>query len=180
MKQRDPVMLLTKSGKLIRSDSLQDKPFRVFADLRVQNGWDTYSGMKLAELSKELGSAKEEVRKAVFKIWRVQNHRGKNYPLTPKQYERVLRWHLRGLEINAAIRKVRVDYEIQLNDPSSDKTLDGPCLLETPKKQTKKKKPKQPNRKSTKVLVNDPTWEALACQKLGIDPAKPMRTPINA
>lgn len=180
MQHTNPALLLTKSGKFIQSDSLRDKPFSVFADLRVQNGWDVYSGMNISALNKQLGSTKEDVRKKVFKIWRAQNHRGKDYPLTPKQYERVLRWHLRGLEINLAVRKVRVDYEIHLKNPKSDKTLDGPCLLQVPKKDCKKKKPKQSNHKTMKVLVNDPNWEALACKKLGIDPAKPKRTPINA
>lgn len=30
------------------------------------------------------------------------------------------------------------------------------------------------------ALFDDPNWEALACKKLGIDPANPKRTPINA
>lgn len=65
-------------------------------------------------------------------------------------------------------------------------------MIEKINKKKRKKNKSLPKQKQKKIVLppekvshphpifDDPNWEALACKKLGIDPAKPKRTPINA
>jgi hypothetical protein len=88
--------------------------FSQFAKLRVPNGFDRYSSKRLPGLLADLGDSGDEIRLQIQTLWQEWNEAdgSKNYLLTDKEVANVLRWHLRGLSIAAAVRKARVDYEL--------------------------------------------------------------------
>jgi hypothetical protein len=94
----------------------ENASFREFAQLRVPNSRDRWSDMTLRQLLATIPEA-DVVQQKIFDLWLERNtvDTNKNYVLTEKELKSVLRWHLRGLTIGAAIKKVRVDYETTLN-----------------------------------------------------------------
>jgi ribonuclease HI len=72
--------------------------FKSFAQLKV-GGFDSFSRKKLETLQKEAGSKASSIAK-------------KEFPKNSSQQASALRWMLRGLSTDLAIKKVKVDIEL--------------------------------------------------------------------
>nr|WP_321496979.1 ribonuclease HI family protein [uncultured Methanolobus sp.] len=72
--------------------------FKSFAQLKV-GGFDSFSRKKLETLQKEAGSKASSIAKDEF-------------PKNPTQQASALRWMLRGLSTDLAVKKVKVDIEL--------------------------------------------------------------------
>jgi len=94
-----------------------DASFKEFANLKVPNRRDRFSSMKLPALASELGEAASATQQAIEDLWQERNTAdiGKTFVFADKVLVDVLRWHLRGLSVNAAVKKVRIGYEVSRN-----------------------------------------------------------------
>ena len=92
-----------------------DASFSKFAKLKVRLGSDTFSMMSLPRLLAALGDAAADTQREIEALWEQRNEvDSEEYQLSfdDRALSRVLRWHLRGLNIPSAIKKTRVDYQI--------------------------------------------------------------------
>jgi len=94
-----------------------DASFREFVNLKVPGRRDRFSSMKLPALTSELGEAASATRQAIEDLWEQRNtaDTGKTFVFADKVLIDVLRWHLRGLSVNASVKKVRIAYEVARN-----------------------------------------------------------------
>jgi hypothetical protein len=103
------------SGEAVKLNISESAAFGQFVSLKVPGGRDTYSSMRLPKLIASLGENAEQTQAQIEEAWETRNNIDKNFPYTEKELASVLRWHLRGLAIGSAIRKVRVDIEVTQN-----------------------------------------------------------------
>ncbi len=103
-------------GSDVKINISENAAFGQFVKLKVPGGRDRYSSMRLPKLLAEFENA-DALQSEILNLWQERNEldKSKNYAFTEKELSSVLRWHLRGLTINAAIRKVRVDLEVAQN-----------------------------------------------------------------
>jgi hypothetical protein len=90
-----------------------DATFRQFMWLRVPGGHDNYSAMNLHRLIAALGDKADDTRQQIKVLWQQRNDIDSDeyqQRFNNKVLARVLRWHLRGLSIDAAVKKARIDY----------------------------------------------------------------------
>ena len=107
----------TASGEQIKLQISETASFGQFASLKVPGGRDGFSSMRLPKLIESLGDGNDKTVQEIKGFWEERNRvdKNKDFPLTDKELSSVLRWHLRGLTVGAAIRKVRVDCEVTQN-----------------------------------------------------------------
>jgi hypothetical protein len=103
-------------GSAAKINISENAAFGQFVNLKVPGGRDRYSSMRLPKLLAEFENA-DALQSEILNLWQERNEldKSKNYAFTEKELSSVLRWHLRGLTIKAAIRKVRVDLEVAQN-----------------------------------------------------------------
>ena len=82
-----------------------------FSSLKVPNGKDKYTVLNRRRLLAELGD-RADIQQEIEQLWQQFNDaEEKQIPYGKTTLDSVLRWHLRGLTLKSAIKKVRVDRE---------------------------------------------------------------------
>jgi len=85
-----------------------------FSQLKVPNGKDKFTTMNRRRLLAELGDQGNGIEQETERLWQQFNdNEGEQIPFGKLLFDGVLRWHLRGLSLKAAIRKVLVDRNIR-------------------------------------------------------------------
>jgi len=88
--------------------------FKKFSQLKVVNGKDKFTAMSRRHLVAALGDQGDDIQQEIEQLWQQCNDaEGKQIAYGRTLFDYILRWHLRGLTLKAAIRKVRVDREIR-------------------------------------------------------------------
>ncbi|MGG6270250.1 hypothetical protein ACQ4M3_39550 [Leptolyngbya sp. AN03gr2] len=105
------------SSSVVTVNLPEDAKFAQFASLKVPGGRDRFTAMRLPKLLAELGADADSIVVQVQDRWQSCNSsdRAREVVFTEADLAKVLRWHLRGLSVGAAVRKVRVDLEITAN-----------------------------------------------------------------
>ena len=111
------IRLLKKSmqknttGEIIPIDLPETASFKEFKDLKVPGGRDQFSSLRLPNLIGILDDSASLISQ-IEEIWRQQNILKDDQDYNDKELTKVLRWHLRGLSLGAAVKKVRVDNSV--------------------------------------------------------------------
>jgi len=90
----------------------ENASFVHFSQLKVPSGKDRYTAMNRRRLLAELGGDRADIQQEIEQLWQQFNDdEEKQIPYGKTTLDSVLRWHLRGLTLKSAIKKVRVDRE---------------------------------------------------------------------
>ena len=92
----------------------ENASFKKFAELRVPSRKDKYTAMSRRHLLGALGDRAVGIEQATEQLWQEFNDtEAVQVEFGKVLFDVVLKWHLRGLTLKAAVRKVRVDREIR-------------------------------------------------------------------
>ena len=109
-----PVPKLTAAPEALLAID-ENASFKKFSELRVTNGKDKFTAMSRRHLIGALGGDRgNDIQRETEQLWQEFNDtEAVQIEFGKLLFDDVLRWHLRGLTLKAAIKKVRVDREIR-------------------------------------------------------------------
>jgi len=108
-----PVPKLTANPETLLTID-ENASFKKFAELRVPSRKDKYTAMSRRHLLGALGDRAIDIEQETERLWQEFNDtEAVQIAFGKVLFDVVLKWHLRGLTLKAAVRKVRVDREIR-------------------------------------------------------------------
>ena len=109
-----PVPKLTANPETLLTID-ENASFKKFAELRVPSRKDKYTAMSRRHLIGALGGDRgNDIQRETEQLWQEFNDtEAVQIEFGKVLFDVVLKWHLRGLTLKAAVRKVRVDREIR-------------------------------------------------------------------
>jgi len=107
-----PVPRFAKPENLLTID--ENASFKKFSELRVPSRKDKFTAMSRRHLLAALGDRAIGIEQETERLWQEFNHaEAVNVEFGKVLFDYILRWHLRGLSLKAAVKKVRTDREIR-------------------------------------------------------------------